>query len=131
MEGPYRKLLLGKIHGARITEANLEYEGSITIPRDVMDAAGFLPHEAVCLWNVTRGTRLETYILEGQALSREYHVNGAAAHLCHVGDVLIIAAFLWVPAATADLHAPKVVFLDSENRIKELRPEKPRTIPAS
>jgi aspartate 1-decarboxylase len=129
MDGPFRKLLLGKIHGAQVTEANVQYEGSITIPRDVIDIVGFLPHEAVCLWNVTQGTRLETYILEGEPYSHEYHVNGAAAHLCQVGDILIVAAFLWVPAATAELHVPKIVFLDEKNQIKATRPERPRTIP--
>ena len=69
MEYPLKKMLLAKIHGARVTEANVDYEGSITIPSDILDVCGLLPSEAVSVWNVTSGTRFETYILEGMAHS--------------------------------------------------------------
>jgi aspartate 1-decarboxylase len=113
-----------------VTEANVNYEGSITIPQDLLEVSGLLPHESVHVWNVTRGTRFETYILEGERGSREFHVNGAAAHLVEKGDVLIVATFIFVPAATASLHQPNVVFLDEENRVKSTRREKPATIVA-
>jgi aspartate 1-decarboxylase len=130
MDQPFRKLLAAKIHGATVTDANLLYEGSITIPSDYLEVTGLLPHEAVAIWNVTRGTRLETYILEGVAGSKEFHVNGAAAHLVHKGDKVIIAAFTYLPADVATAHEPKVLFLDDANSINELRKERPKTIAA-
>jgi aspartate 1-decarboxylase len=130
MNQPFKKLLGAKIHGATVTDANLLYEGSITIPSDYLEATGLLPHEAVAIWNVTRGTRLETYILEGATGSKEFHVNGAAAHLMHKGDKIIIAAFTYLPADAAAAHEPKVLFLNADNSIKELRKERPKTIAA-
>ena len=130
MNGAFRKLLLAKIHGATVTEANVNYEGSITIPRLLLDTTGLLPHESVHVWNVTRGTRFETYILDGGDRQREIHVNGAAAHLVELGDSLIIAGFVHIPAETAHMHEPKVVFLHTDNSIKDVRGEKPATIAA-
>jgi len=130
MNGAFRKLLLAKIHGAVVTEANVNYEGSITIPRTLLDLTGLLPHEAVHVWNVTTGTRFETYILDGGAKEREIHVNGAAAHLVKPGDTLIVAGFIHLPAETAHKHEPKVVFLHTDNSVKDIRGEKPATIAA-
>jgi aspartate 1-decarboxylase len=130
MNGAFRKLLLAKIHGAVVTEANVAYEGSITIPRNLLDLTGLLPHEAVHVWNVTSGTRFETYILDGGDKKREIHVNGAAAHLVKTGDTLIIAGFIHLPAETAHKHEPKVVFLHTDNSVKDIRGEKPATIAA-
>ena len=130
MNGAFRKLLLAKIHGAVVTEANLAYEGSITIPRALLDVTGLLPHEAVHVWNVTRGTRFETYILDGGDRNGQIHVNGAAAHKVEVGDTLIVAGFVHVPAETAHLHEPKVVFLNQNNSVKDIRKETPATIAA-
>ena len=130
MNGAFRKLLLAKIHGAVVTEANVAYEGSITIPRNLLDLTGLLPHEAVHVWNVTSGTRFETYILDGGDKKREIHVNGAAAHLVKTGDMLIIAGFIHLPAETAHKHEPKVVFLHTDNSVKDIRGEKPATIAA-
>ena len=130
MNGAFRKLLLAKIHGAVVTEANVAYEGSITIPRALLDLTGLLPHEAVHVWNVTRGTRFETYILDGGHRNGQIHVNGAAAHKVEVGDTLIVAGFVHLPAETAHLHVPKVVFLNSQNCVKDIRPETPATIAA-
>jgi aspartate 1-decarboxylase len=130
MNGAFRKLLLAKIHGAVVTEANVNYEGSITIPRNLLDSTGLLPHESVHVWNVTRGTRFETYILDGGDRRLEIHVNGAAAHLVEPGDSLIIAGFVHLPAETAHLHEPKVVFLNQDNSVKDIRGEKPATIAA-
>ena len=130
MNGAFRKLLLAKIHGAVVTEANVNYEGSITIPRDLLGLTGLLPHEAVHVWNVTSGTRFETYILDGGDKQSEIHVNGAAAHLVKPGDSLIIAGFIHLPAETAHKHEPKVVFLHKDNSVKDIRGEKPGTIAA-
>ena len=82
-----------KIHRATVTHADVAYEGSVTIDRDLMDAAQFLPYEAVHIWNATRGTRLVTYVLEGPRGSGAICVNGAAAHLNQPGDVVILATF--------------------------------------
>ena len=130
MNGAFRKLLLAKIHGAIVTEANVNYEGSITIPRKLLESSGLLPHESVHVWNVTRGTRFETYILDGGDRRHEIHVNGAAAHLVEPGDSLIVAGFGHLPAETAHLHEPKVVFLNQDNSVKDIRGEKPATIAA-
>ena len=130
MNGAFRKMLLAKLHGATVTEANLMYEGSITIPRALLDLTGLLPHEAVHVWNITRGTRFETYILDGGARQREIHVNGAAAHMVEVGDSLIIAGFIHLPANGASKHEPKVVFLNKDNSVKDIRGETPGTIAA-
>jgi len=119
----YRKMLRAKIHRATITHADLEYEGSITIPPDLMEAGDFLPSEAVCVWNVTRGTRFETYTIEGDPESRNICVNGAAAHLVKPGDLVIIAAFTMLPEDVARDYEPKVVFVDENNHIKYLRKE--------
>jgi aspartate 1-decarboxylase len=130
MNGAFRKLLLAKIHGAIVTEANVNYEGSITIPRNLLDITGLLPHESVHVWNITRGTRFETYILDGGQRQREIHVNGAAAHLVELGDSLIVAGFVHLPAETAHLHEPKVVFLNQDNSVKDIRGERPGTVAA-
>lgn len=123
-------MLLAKLHGATVTEANLNYEGSITIPRSLLDLTGMLPHEAVHVWNITRGTRFETYILDGGERQREIHVNGAAAHMVKVGDSLIVAGFIHLSEERALKHQPKVVFLNPDNSVKDIRGEKPATIAA-
>lgn len=118
-------MLLAKIHGATVTEANPLYEGSITIPDDVLEASGLLPHEAVAVWDVTNGARFETYILRGAAGSKAFHVNGAAARLVSVGDRIIIAAFGLVQQALARAHTPTIVFMTPDNRIQDIRGETP------
>ncbi|HYR95126.1 MAG TPA: aspartate 1-decarboxylase [Candidatus Binatus sp.] len=120
-----RKMMRAKIHRATVTEANVDYEGSITIDRRLMDATDLLPNEAVCVWNVTNGNRFETYAVEGPPDSGVVCVNGAAAHLVRAGDLVIIAAFTWLEEDAARKHEPKVVFVDEQNRIREKRPEVP------
>jgi aspartate 1-decarboxylase len=120
-----RKMMRAKIHRATVTEANVDYEGSITIDRDLMDATDLLPNEAVHVWNVTNGNRFETYVVEGPAGSGVICVNGAAAHLVNVDDLVIIAAFSWMEEAEARRHEPKVVFVDEQNRMREKRSEVP------
>ncbi|MCC5014781.1 MULTISPECIES: aspartate 1-decarboxylase [unclassified Legionella] len=119
----YRKMLKSKIHRACITQADLDYEGSITLSPELLAAANILPNEAVNVWNVTAGTRFETYAITGEKGSKDVCVNGAAAHLVTPGDIVIIATFIQLPEELCQKHHPKVVFVDSNNRIKEVRPE--------
>jgi aspartate 1-decarboxylase len=121
----FRKFLKSKIHRATVTQADLDYEGSLTIPPDLMRAANIAPFESVHVWNVTRGTRLETYAITGEEGSRDICVNGAAAHLVRPGDLIIIATYGFITDDVADNQGvePKVVFVDSENRIQHLGPE--------
>lgn len=120
----YRKMLKSKIHRARVTQADLDYEGSITISPELLKLANILAYEAVNVWNVTAGTRFETYAITGSKGSTDICVNGAAAHLVTPGDLIIIASFTQVPEEACALWEPQVVFVDSFNRLKEIRPER-------
>jgi aspartate 1-decarboxylase len=120
----YRKMLKSKIHRACVTEADLDYEGSITISPELLKAANILPYEAVNVWNVTAGTRFETYAITGAPGSTDICVNGAAAHLVTPGDLIIIATFSQVLEEDCAQVDPTVVFVDQFNRIKETRPER-------
>jgi len=125
MNGPYRKMLSAKIHGATVTAADVDYEGSVTIPPELLRAADIAPYEAVQIWNVTRGTRLETYAIPGQPGSVDVCANGAAAHLVQPGDRVILAAFTHVPEHNVAAHRPRLVFVDAENRLTRRGPETP------
>jgi aspartate 1-decarboxylase len=114
-----RTLFKSKIHRATVTHADLDYEGSITLDADLMHAADILPYEKVAVWNVTRGSRLETYALEGPAGSGMVCINGAAAHHNSPGDLVIIATFAEMDEAEARAHQPIVVLVDRQNRIKD------------
>jgi len=116
-------MLKSKIHRAILTGADLEYEGSVTIDRDLMDAADLLPYEAVCIWDVTNGSRLETYAIEGERGSGVVCVNGAAARLVAPGDLVIIASFVSLDDEEARKHEPKLVFVDERNRMVPTRKE--------
>jgi aspartate 1-decarboxylase len=118
-------MFLGKIHRATITHADLDYEGSVTIDADLMEAAGILEHEEVHIWNVTRGSRLATYALRGPSGSGVVCINGAAAHLMKVGDLAIIASFGDLDDTEARAHAPRVVLVDEKNRLRDVGPERP------
>jgi len=115
----FRKFLRSKIHRATVTQADLHYEGSLTLPPDLLIAAGIAPFEAVQVWNVTRGTRLETYAILGESGSNDVCINGAAAHLVRPGDIIIIATFGFLQETNVELRIPepKVVFVDASNRI--------------
>lgn len=115
----FRKFLRSKIHRATVTQADLHYEGSLTLPPDLLLAASIAPFEAVHVWNVTRGTRLETYAILGEPGSNDVCINGAAAHLVRPGDTIIIATFGFVQEIGAELKIPdpKVVFVDDKNHI--------------
>jgi aspartate 1-decarboxylase len=114
-----RHLLKSKIHRATVTEANIEYEGSVTIDRNLMDAADMLPYERVDIWNCTNGNRLTTYVIEGERGEGQICVNGAAAHLMKPGDLVIIASWADMEDAEARRYDAKRVFVDHENRIRE------------
>ena len=114
-----RHLFKSKIHRATVTQADLSYEGSLTIDVDLMRAADILPWEEVHVWDVTNGARLTTYAIEGKAQSGVICINGAAAHLIHPGDVVIIATFAHYAEAEARAHEPTVVLVDAHNRIVE------------
>jgi aspartate 1-decarboxylase len=111
------QIFKSKIHRATVTHADLSYEGSVTIDRSLMEAANILPYEAVHIWNVTRGTRLMTYALEGPAGSGAICVNGAAAHLNQPGDLVILATFAEMTPEEARGYKPRVVRVDEHNRI--------------
>ena len=112
-----RTMLGGKIHRATVTGADLDYEGSITVDADLLDAAGILEHEAVRIWDVSNGARLETYALTGERGSGIVRANGAAAHLVHPGDLVIIANFVELEDAEARRWQPRVAAVDESNRI--------------
>ena len=107
----------GKIHRATVTEANLNYMGSITVDKLLMEAAGILAGEKVQIVNNNNGNRFETYVIEGTAGSGVICLNGAAARLVHVGDSVIIIAYALMDEQQAKTHTPKVVMVDSTNKI--------------
>src|SRR5688572_25685250 len=103
-----RSMLKSKIHRATVTHADVDYEGSLTLDADLLHAADILPFEEVHVWNVTRGTRLLTYAMEGAAGSGIVCINGAAAHLAHPGDLVIVATFTQLDEADLRAHRPRV-----------------------
>lgn len=114
-------MLKGKIHCATVTEANLQYMGSITVDEDLLDAAGILVGERVQVVNNNNGARLETYTIPGPGGSGVICLNGAAARLAQVGDIVIIMCYAMMDDTEARTHVPDVVLLDSGNRIAEHR----------
>jgi len=116
---PVRKMLHGKIHRATVTDAKLNYEGSITVDKTLMEAMELFEFESVHIWDVNNGERFETYVLEGERDSGVICVNGAAARKVACGDLIIIGAFTWIDEESARQHQPKVVMVDGQNRIKE------------
>ena len=107
-----------KIHGASVTEANLRYTGSITIDKNLLKAADICPFERVQIVNLNNGTRVETYVLEGQAGSGTICMNGAAARWAEIGDKVIIISYSLLTPREMKKHQPKVVFVDEKNHIK-------------
>lgn len=104
---------------ASVTQTELEYHGSITIDRDLMDAVGLLPYEQVMIANCSNGTRGETYVLEGERGSGQIQMNGALARLAHRGDRIIIMSFVFATPEEATAHHPKVAILNEKNVITE------------
>lgn len=104
-----------KLHQMRVTEANLMYEGSITIDEDLLDMAGILPYEKISVVNITNGSRLETYTIPGERGSRVCCMNGAAARLTQVNDRIIVISFAEMEPEEAKQHKPTVVVVDENN----------------
>ncbi len=123
----FRTLLKSKIHRASVTHCELHYEGSCGIDEDLMDAANLCENEQIHVWNINNGERFVTYAIKAPRGSGIFSLNGSAARRAAVGDLIIIAAFGLVTEAEVAGHAPKLVFMDEANRVKELRahPENP------
>lgn len=113
-----RRMLKSKIHRATVTDANLEYEGSLTIDADLLEASDILPFEEIHVWNVTNGSRLTTYAMEGPRGSGMICVNGAGAHLVRPGHLVIIATYTTLKTVSARRHRPTIVLVDEKNRVK-------------
>lgn len=112
-------MLKSKLHRLTVTDADLDYEGSLSLDAALLRAADILPNEEVHVWNVTRGTRFRTYALVAEAGSGICCVNGAAAHLAKPGDLIIVATFCLLDDAEARRHQPRVVFLDARNHVRD------------
>lgn len=124
----FRMMMNGKLHRATVTEANLNYVGSITIDEDLLDIAGMLPNEKVHVVNNNNGARFETYIIAGERGSGVICVNGAAARLVQPGDIVIILSYVYVSDEEAKTHEPTVLIMDEKNCVKEIIKEVPMTI---
>lgn len=116
-------MLRAKLHQARVTMADMHYEGSISIDKALMEAAGMLAHERVEIYNITNGQRFATYIIEAPAGSGEIGLNGAAARLVMPGDRIIICAYAAMSEAEAREHVPTIILLDENNRIRHKQPD--------
>ena len=125
-----RPMMISKIHRATVTAADLHYVGSITIDADLLDAADLLPGQQVDVVDITNGARLTTYVIPGERGSGTVCVNGAAAHLAHAGDLVIVIAYGQLSDADARTYTPHVVFVDADNRIVEVSGE-PGQVPDS
>jgi aspartate 1-decarboxylase len=116
-----RTMLRAKVHRIRVTECNVEYEGSLTLDAGLMEQADMLPYERIDVYDIDNASRFSTYLIEGERGSGECCVNGAAARLVEVGDQLIIASYTTVAADDAREHRPTVVLVGAENRIKSVK----------
>ncbi|WP_019809753.1 aspartate 1-decarboxylase [Saccharomonospora halophila] len=116
----YRTMLKSKIHRATVTQADLHYVGSVTVDRTLMEAADLLSGELVHIVDITNGARLETYVIPGERDSGVLGINGAAAHLVHPGDLVILIAYGQMDSAEAASYEPRVVFVDGDNRVADL-----------
>ncbi len=116
----HRTLLKSKIHRATVTDANVDYEGSISIDRDLMDLADLQEYEQVHIYNITNGNRFSTYVIEGERKSGDVCINGAAAHLAKRGDLVIIANYASYNENDASLHKPKLVYVNQDNSVKNI-----------
>lgn len=116
----FRMMMNSKIHRAQVTQADLNYVGSITIDEDILDAVGMLPNEKVHIVNNNNGARFETYIIAGERGSGVICVNGAAARLVQRGDIVIIISYVYVDANEARDHKPTVAIMGDNNTIKQM-----------
>ncbi|MGH3450509.1 MAG: aspartate 1-decarboxylase [Haloechinothrix sp.] len=115
-----RTMLKSKIHRATVTQADLHYVGSVTVDEDLMEAADLLSGEQVAIVDITNGARLETYVIPGQRGSGVIGINGAAAHLVHPGDLVIMISYGQMDSVEAAAYEPRVIFVDADNKIVEL-----------
>lgn len=113
-----RIMMKSKLHRATVTETNVDYEGSLTVDADLLDAADILPNEQIHVWDVTNGARLVTYALAGPRGSGVVCVNGAGAHLIRTGDTVIVATYAELDDAEARRHEPRVILLERGNAVK-------------
>lgn len=125
----FRTMMTSKIHRARVTQADLHYVGSVTIDADLLDAAGLIEGEQVAIVDIDNGNRLETYVIAGERGSGVIGINGAAAHLVHPGDLVIIIAYGILNEQEVLQYAPKVVFVDENNHAITLTDD-PADVPA-
>ncbi|MCL6636149.1 MAG: aspartate 1-decarboxylase [Peptococcaceae bacterium] len=116
-----RTMLKSKIHRARVTGCNVDYEGSITIDKDLMEAADLLQYERVDVLDINNGARFNTYVIEGERGSGVICLNGAAARLVAKGDIVIVLSYHEVAEAEAATLVPRLVYVDSTNRIVEVK----------
>ncbi|CAM5287226.1 aspartate 1-decarboxylase [Streptomyces tanashiensis] len=126
-----RTLFKSKIHRATVTQADLHYVGSVTVDAELMEAADLLPGELVHIVDIDNGARLETYVIEGERGSGVIGINGAAAHLVHPGDLVILISYAQVEDAEARSFVPRVVHVDGDNRIVELGSDASAPVPGS
>jgi aspartate 1-decarboxylase len=126
-----RTMMKSKIHRATVTQADLHYVGSVTVDEDLLEAADLLPGELVHIVDVTNGVRLETYTIAGERGSGVLGINGAAAHLVHPGDVVILIAYGQMDTTEAHELRPNVVFVDAENRIVRTGTDPAEAVPGS
>ncbi|MET9932062.1 MULTISPECIES: aspartate 1-decarboxylase [unclassified Streptomyces] len=126
-----RTLFKSKIHRATVTQADLHYVGSVTVDAELMEAADLLPGELVHIVDIDNGARLETYVIEGERGSGVIGINGAAAHLVHPGDLVILISYAQVEDAEARSFVPRVVHVDGDNRIVELGADASAPVPGS
>ena len=115
-----REMLKSKIHRVTVTQAELYYEGSITVDKDLLEAADILPYEKVQVLNFNNGTRLDTYTIEGEAGSGTICLNGPAARFGAIGDEIIIVSYIQVPEENIRKFKPKVVLVDQKNKITKI-----------
>ncbi|MCE2391913.1 MAG: aspartate 1-decarboxylase [Proteobacteria bacterium] len=113
-----RTILKSKLHRVTVTQADLDYEGSLTIDENLMDAADLLPHEKVDVYDITNGARLSTYVIPGPRGSGVIGINGAAAHLVKPGDLAIICSYVQLPTDQAREYEPRLCFVDARNRLR-------------
>lgn len=127
----FRTMLKSKIHRATVTQADLHYVGSVTIDADLLDASDLLPGELVHILDITNGARLETYVIEGERGSGVIGINGAAAHVVHVGDLVIIVGYALVADREAASVRPRIVHVDATNRLIDVDADPARPVPHS
>ncbi|WP_082506865.1 aspartate 1-decarboxylase [Arthrobacter sp. Leaf337] len=126
-----RKMLKSKIHGATVTEANLHYVGSVTVDLNLLDAADILPGELVAILDITNGARLETYVIAGERGSGVLGINGAAAHLVHTGDTVVLITYAEMTTDEAKAYRPAVVYVNDRNSVIQVATDPSAPAPSS